>query len=289
MLVKIIKDSISPDGIRLTTFHLRYWRAIHSELMTHKDLSRNARSSRAVPTMTLLSEEPFVPEFGKNKPGMQSSELIEHQAEAEKVWLDMVEYTRNGVKRLHELGVHKQWANRPLEWFGWIDVLVTATHWANFYALRISEYAQPEFDALARLMQHEQRRSTPVLLQPGQWHMPYILDWEADGRWGLPTLLAMSTARCARLSYTPFDGVGDVNAELARFEKLVVSRPVHASPAEHQATPDRKVSSGFTLPTDKPDADFVETGPYHWEGEHLHGNFHGWVQHRKLIPHEVVR
>ena len=31
---KIVLDSISPDGIRLTTFQLRYWRPIHSELMT---------------------------------------------------------------------------------------------------------------------------------------------------------------------------------------------------------------------------------------------------------------
>lgn len=30
----IVADSISPDGIRLTTFQLRYWRPIHSELMT---------------------------------------------------------------------------------------------------------------------------------------------------------------------------------------------------------------------------------------------------------------
>lgn len=291
MFVKIIADSISPDGIRITTMHLRYWRPIHSELMTHKDLSRNARSSRAVPVMTLLQEEIFTPQFGMNKPGMQSEILAspELQEKWATEWQNLAQVTRDQVQAWHEEGMHKQWANRPLEWFGWIDVLVTATHWANFYALRISEYAQPEFDALARLMQHEQRRSTPVLLQPGQWHLPYIMDWEADGRWGLEPLLAMSTARCARLSYTPFDGVGDVNAELARFEKLVVSRPVHASPAEHQATPDRKVSSGFSLPLDKPNADFVETGPYRWEGEHLHGNFHGWVQHRKLIPHEVVR
>jgi hypothetical protein len=51
-------------------------------------------------------------------------------------------------------------------------------------------------------------------------------------------LLKLSTARCARLSYKPFDGNADYDAEVSRYEKLVVSSPVHASPAEHQATPD---------------------------------------------------
>ena len=32
-IVKVLADSISPDGIRLTTFQLTYWRSIHSELM----------------------------------------------------------------------------------------------------------------------------------------------------------------------------------------------------------------------------------------------------------------
>ena len=114
--------------------------------------------------------------------------------------------------------------------------------------------------------------STPKLLQPGEWHLPYITDREADGRWGLPTLKMMSTARCARLSYKPFDGEADVNAEIARYEKLVVSRPVHASPAEHQATPDQLIANG-----------------HHWSEPHLHGNFDGWVQYRKMLPAEVVR
>lgn len=277
MFAKIILDSVSPEGIRLTTFHLRYWRAIHAELMTHRDFSRNARSSRAVPSKVLLTEPIFVPEFGMNKPGMQSEIKAspELQAKWAREWDDLAQVCRDTVERWQAEGMHKQWANRPLEWFGWIDVLVTATRWKNFFALRISPYAQPEFDELAREMQNAMDISTPKLLHPGQWHLPYIADWEADGRWGLPTLKMMSTARCARLSYKPFDGEADVNAEIARYEKLVVSRPVHASPAEHQATPD-----------------VFRKEPYtggEWDHPELHGNFDGWIQHRKMLPAEVVR
>lgn len=274
MFANIILDSISPEGIRLTTFHLRYWRAIHAELMTHRDFSRNARSSRAVPSKVLLTEQIFVPEFGMNKPGMQSEIKAppELQERWSREWEHLAQLCREQVFQWQAEGMHKQWANRPLEWFGWIDVLVTATRWKNFFALRISKYAQPEFDQLANAMQNAMEISTPKLLQPGQWHLPYIADWEADGRWGLNTLQMMSTARCARLSYKPFDGEADVNAEIARYEKLVVSRPVHASPAEHQATPDRLIANG-----------------HYWEEPNLHGNFDGWVQYRKLLPAEVVR
>lgn len=277
MFAKIILDSVSPEGIRLTTFHLRYWRAIHAELMTHRDFSRNARSSRAVPSKVLLTEPIFVPEFGMNKPGMQSEIKAspELQAKWAREWDDLAQVCRDTVERWQAEGMHKQWANRPLEWFGWIDVLVTATRWKNFFALRISPYAQPEFDELAREMQNAMDISTPKLLHPGQWHLPYITDWEADGRWGLNTLQMMSTARCARLSYKPFDGEADINAEIARYERLVVSRPVHASPAEHQATPD-----------------VFRKEPYtggEWDHPELHGNFDGWIQHRKMLPAEVVR
>ena len=44
----IIQDSIC-NGNRITTFELDYPRFIHSELMTHRQFSRNAASSRAIP------------------------------------------------------------------------------------------------------------------------------------------------------------------------------------------------------------------------------------------------
>lgn len=276
MMVKKLLHSVSPEGIEIATFHVRYWRAIHSELMTHRDFGRNARSSRAVPTITLLSEDIFVPQFGMNQPGMQADLLAppELQSKWSTEWAELAEICRDYVRRWGEEGMHKQHANRPLEWFGWIDVQITATRWNNFWALRISEYAQPEFDALARAMKHEMEATKPILLHPGEWHLPWITD-EEKVKYSLDLTQKLSVARSARLSYRPFDGSDSLEKELERYEKLVVSRPVHASPAEHQATPDHIIGAGHM-------------GDELWENPHLHGNLHGWLQYRKMLPNEVV-
>jgi thymidylate synthase ThyX len=169
--------------------------------------------------------------------------------------------------------MHKQHANRPLEWFGWIDVLVTATQWNNFFALRISEYAQPEFDELAREILKRMNKSKPKILLSGEWHLPYITNDERKNL-SLEDCQKVSVARCARLSYKPFDGNADYGAEMERYRRLMVAQPVHASPAEHQATPDIKIGMGS------------EKGKW-WYPE-LHGNLHGWIQYRKTIPGEAV-
>ena len=278
---KIVLDSISPEGIRLPTLHLRYWRPIHAEFMTHRVFTRNGRSSRAVPVVTLLQEEPYLPYFMKNRPGMVATEELSaaEQDQARRIWWDMILACRNGVSQLHALGVHKQWANRPLEWFGYIDVLLTTTDIENFMVLRDDPAAQPEIRDLAQMMKEALAASTPNVLYPDQWHLPYVTDEELLEH-GVEIAKKLSTARCARLSYKPFDGNASIEAEIERFERLIVSRPVHASPAEHQATPDLRIL-GHEGP-------YGEWRPTRWQNRHLHGNFYGWIQHRKTIPHEAV-
>ena len=72
--VKIIADSVSPEGVRLTTVQLRYWRPIHPEMLTHRAFSRNARSSRATPIDVMVEQvlkEPWGPKHWTiNGPGM---------------------------------------------------------------------------------------------------------------------------------------------------------------------------------------------------------------------------
>lgn len=228
-----------------------------------------------MPSATLLSEDIFTPQFGMNQRGMQSEILAppELQEKWATEWQNLAQVCRDQVQAWSAEKMHKQHANRPLEWFGWIDVLITSVYWDNFFELRISEYAQPEFDTLARAIKEEMDRSTPKLLMPGEWHLPYITEKERDGRWGIEPLLKMSTARCARLSYRPFDGNSDINAEMDRHDALVVARPVHASPAEHQCTPDQYVSAG-------------RSG--YWGRPFLHGNLKGWCQYRKTLEHEAI-
>jgi hypothetical protein len=291
---KIIADSISSEGIRITTFHLRYWRAIHSEFMTHRKVSKNGRSSRAVPFVTLVNELPYIPQFYYNQKGMQPASplSLEDQLEAERIWLDLVEYTKTSTKKLSDLGIHKQWVNRPLEWFGYIDVLATATNWKNFYALRNHEDAQIEIHILAEKMLEAHKASKPTLLMPGEWHLPYVRDedWDIADDWlakqsiyptderVIAVLKKISAARCARVSYAPFDGNGSIEAEIKRYNYLINSELVHASPIEHQATPDTKsIKHGS-----------VQFGRKTWDNPKLHGNFIGYIQNRKTVPGEYV-
>jgi hypothetical protein len=272
----VIADSVCPAGIRITTIHLRYPRIVHSEFMTHRVFSRNARSSRAVPTKVLLEEvarDPVIPaEWGKNRRGMQATEEVDHEAKfrAEWSWLRARDAAVSVASELADLGVHKQIVNRLLEPFSWIDVLVTSTDWANFLALRDHPDAQPEMRTVARMLSVSLDESSPEPLGIGDWHLPYIAELDrrefAVGSVSRERLgpAMVSAARCRRISYRPFDGESSVEADLKRFDEMVEARPLHASPMEHQAmaTGDPRVRSG---------------------------NFRGWIQFRQTLRgHDVA-
>lgn len=292
--VSVVLDSISPAGIRLTTFQLRYWRPIHSELMTHRDFSRSAGSSRARPSQAIINQvmnDPWGPvHWGKNQSGMQANEELPENEKliAQSRWFMSAEHAANNAQTLLDLGTHKQVVNRVLEPYTYIDVLVSSTRFNNWFALRNHKDADPTIQDLAQRMWDEREASYPTLLEEGMWHLPYIReeDWvEAfkylkEGRVirSVPSehevgqvLLKVSAARCARVSYKAFDGkVATVKEDVDLYNKLVTSELVHASPTEHQAYPDQQFGAG------------------NYANPAFHGNFHGWVQHRKLIPNEYV-
>src|SRR5260221_3370646 len=72
---KVLADSLSPAGYRLTTLEATFPRFVLAEVNTHRVFSRNSASSRAIPIAKQLRrvlEEPYVPiEFGSNQPSMQ--------------------------------------------------------------------------------------------------------------------------------------------------------------------------------------------------------------------------
>lgn len=273
---KVIEDSISDDDVRLTTFQVRCHWFIWPEVLTHRKLSRNARSTRAVPTKVLLEEvrsDPAMPvEWGRNQPGMQAREMLslEEQWAGESEWREAAREAARRSERLHTLGAHKQIANRILMPFMWMHAVISATDWENFFALRDHEDAAPEIRELARAMRRAMEMSTPRPVPLGDWHLPYVTPEERRNR-RMDELRAISAARCARVSYRPFDAdQPDVAKDLATFEKLVRARPIHASPMEHQAVPDHRV----------PDHDWSE-GPPWWR------NYRGWVQSRALIERDL--
>lgn len=274
---EVICDSISEAGKRLTTFQITCHRFILAEINTHRVLSRNYRSSRAVPAVKLIEEvrtNPAMPVFwGKNQPGMQAAEeLTGEELDATKgMWMRAAERAAYWAENMSvNMHLHKQTANRVLEPFLWVHGVISATEWDNFFGLRLHKDAQPEFRALAEAMWRAWNESTPQALALGQWHLPYITHY-APFVGNDHDVIKQSVARCARVSYKPFDAdrPSTLAEDLALYDKLLGAQPIHASPAEHQATPDQ-----FSK----------EYGD--WDEPQSHGNFVGWKQFRKSVAGE---
>lgn len=298
---KIICDSISPQGVRLTTMLLRYPRFVHAEFMTHRVFSRNASSSRAIPVEKMIQaviDDPAMPiHWGMNQKGMQAAhELsIDEQRIAQRRWLDGMASAVTTARQLNDLGLHKQIVNRVIEPWAHITVVVTATEWNNFLHLRDHEDAQPEIAELARQCRVELELNDPVPLKDGEWHLPFIdlkVEYPVVERMlqvgritrDMPkpfevydVLIKMSAARCARTSYLTHDKLlPAIDDDVALYERLVGGEPLHASPTEHQATPDTWNKGDF------------EGYGAKWGNPHLHGNLPGWMQHRKFLHNENV-
>lgn len=235
---KIVADSVNPQGKRITTFLLTYPRFIHAEIMTHRMLSRNAASSRAIPTSKIIqaiNDNPARPEWwGANQSGMQAKEQItDSQKDKCAEGIFVLKYAAiDTVEELNLQGLHKQIANRYLEpWFH-ITVLVTATDWDNFFALRAHPDAQPEFQVLAYRMLDQYLNTKPDKLNWGEWHLPFTDDEECL-YYNNEQSLAHSVACAARTSYTTHDDDFPIEKQMALTKHL--SSAGHWSPFEHQA------------------------------------------------------
>jgi thymidylate synthase ThyX len=279
---KIIADSVSPDGIRLTTIEVTFPRIVLPEFNTHRVFSRNSASSRAIPIakrIEMVEKTPYVPdEFGSNQKGMQSGAALEGEAAlvARSSWLNAAECAVLHAKALADAGVHKEYANRLLEPFCWHTVVVTATEWDNFRALRCHPLATRPIRLAAELMFEAYDASSPRELHYDEWHLPYVRPDEV-AQVPVSTYVRVSAARCARLSYLTQDGKRDVNADLGLYERLASAG--HMSPLEHPARPAEVADYNLALARVG-----VELRPENmW-----FGNFRGWVQHRKTIAGESV-
>lgn len=241
---KIIADSVYDT--RITTFELEYPRFIHSELMTHRVFSRNAAPSRAIPVskmIDLVMDNPAMPtHWGKNEKGMQASEDVENKELAMSVWLSARNHAAIKAQNMIKLGIHKQVANRLLEPFQHIKVVLTATEFDNFFELRRHKDAQPEIQALANTMFNAMQESKPRQIDIGQWHLPYVTN-EMLAQYGLDACKKISASCCAQVSYRLVDD--SLDKALDVYQRLVESKPIHASPFEHQATPDALAKNNF--------------------------------------------
>ena len=340
---KIIAHSKSSvTGKEIITWELVYPRFIHSEFLTHRLFSRNAASSRAIPVAKMLEmvrEHPAMPvRFGANQAGMQDKgvdhdglvyckglvhpELIGVQGcptsleeaiakahvPADEAWFLAAHNASEFAESFANAGYHKQVANRLIEPFQWMKTVMTATEDDNWFWLRDHNDADPTIHALASVMWEAKQNSVPTVLEPGEWHLPYVTarrqHWRTEGDFGpmmywdfrsgtmltLKQAKAVSASCCAQVSYRKLDDTLE-KAQMV-YQRLVGSEPVHASPFEHQATPMEATNKWDC--TD--DGVNVPKMPWTWEEGITHidrknnfwsGNFKNWIQHRQLIPDNV--
>jgi hypothetical protein len=298
---KVIADSISPEGVRMTTMEIEYPRFILAELNTHRMLSKNSASSRAIPVKAMhdfIRANPAMPVYwGKNQPGMKAKEELTgpESKNAVFIWNQAKEDALHWADALaHKLAVHKQIANRITEPWMTMKTVISGTEWTNFFHLRNHPDAQPEIKTLAETMTVAYTTHLPVQLKPGEWHLPYIttatyvptgeLQYfdENFNRLDVEDAKIISASCCAQVSYRKNDPTFEKAFRL--WEQLIENDPVHASPIEHQATPmDIDSMCRFEPETWQPGVTHVSANSDLWSG-----NLRGWIQHRKLIRNEAV-
>lgn len=244
---KIIADSVNPNKERITTFELEYPRFIHSEFMTHRMFSRNASSSRAIPVWKMIKHVWFnmakPVHWGKKQKGMQADAEVNaiSRVIGTGIWIFTGWFVSLMTLLMKSVGVHKQVANRMLEPWTHIKVVMTTTELNNWFNLRCHKDAQPEIQELANKMQIQFENSQPTELSWGEWHLPYVTDQDR-AKYDLETLIKISSTACAQVSYRMLD----LSIEKVKriFDLLINADVVHASPFEHPARATRNGGSG---------------------------------------------
>lgn len=269
---------------RITTMVIILYRGVLAEFNTHRMLSRNSASSRAIPVRTMLrrlARELFVPTaFGTAIPKMNAGPRLEGDDldKAIAVWgdsarsqmwyalclttspeyverewekwvleenddffaflFDVADRIDNKEHPIHQeplLNVTKGLTNRLLEPFMHQEIIVTASEWENFLNLRTDKNAQEEIRSVAEDMKKALEESTPVLLEEGEWHLPFLQDDEKEWAKSHPELAVKAvTARCARVSYLTHgseDKKPDLEKDFALADGLKGNG--HMSPFEH--------------------------------------------------------
>lgn len=303
---KVICDSISEQGVRLTTFEIEYPRIVMSEFNTHRSVSKNSSSSRAIPVSKMLEHTQIVNlkpvYFGSKKAGMQAGkelvggDLINAKLFWESALFDAVTW----ATELDELGVAKEVTNRLVEPFQLVKVVCTATDWDNFFNLRLHPDADPNICMLAYKMYKAMEESKPYELKEGEYHLPYVnVGWNGKGEMcyfdedfnsvELEQAIRLSAASCASVSYRT-EGMTLEKADKI-FDMLIKAEVVHSSPFEHIATPVKpKYNELGYVRVNCSEPQSWEEGVTHInkQGQLCSGNLRGWVQYRHLLPNNTA-
>ena len=156
--VKIIADSVDHRGNRVTTYLTRFTQTIAKELLRHRMFSFSSSSMRAIPAHLVaaeLEDDYYIPNaWQKHHPGMQGKEYFKDTdmfndefvgqtsiiKRAEFEWEEAKIACETAAENIAALGMTKQNSNRLLETFGYVNILITASEYDNFFELRCPRY-----------------------------------------------------------------------------------------------------------------------------------------------------
>lgn len=249
---------------KIATFVITIPKFLQAQINSHRALSRNSGSSRAIPAKIIrkrVMEHPFIPvEFGHNQPGMRGGKEVSgiRLVLAKRIWL----WARFIPCFFHYVGeklnIHKEVLNRLIEPWMFTQVVLTGTEWNNFIKLRSENAAQPEIQIIAKEIAAHLKNEKAQILKADQWHLPFVSSEEL-ATYELEITHKISAARCARVSYKLYDGsTSNIKSDVALCDRLI--KMGHWSPFEHIA-----------MATETLDRS---------------GNFIGWKQYRKGFDNE---
>jgi hypothetical protein len=162
---ELVAHSKNEQGDELISVLATFPRIILAEVNTHRMLSKNTSSSRAIPfnkMVETIKEDPFIPiAWQKEHKGMQGSEYFTDDKHISLIQGNWLQARDNAIKIAEGLsggiykstegvlppvkveeGVTKQLCNRLLEPFMWTTMLITGSKsgWENFFNLRCPQY-----------------------------------------------------------------------------------------------------------------------------------------------------
>ena len=257
--VKVVASSVFPlTGDVLTTMEIVVPGTMLEYIYKHRMFSCTNTSEYMLSAREILEsirDNPYVPTFRELK------SVDSGLAVAQKQWLELRDAAARQASEYITTGLD-HYAKALLRPFSWQTVVVTATEWEHFFALRHNDKLT-EIQVIAQLMYQAHSEGQPQIINSGEWHLPYIEFEEL----GVDQVQKISVARCAH----PGERSSQDNIEI--YEQLL--KIGHFTPLEHVATPDTRIFYRLQ--------DYARILHDDWSFRQSHGNFRGWRQLRKFV------
>lgn len=210
---EVVAHSISPQGDELISILATFPRIILAEVNTHRMLSKNTSSSRAIPFPKMLEavkNNPFIPiAWQKDHSGMQGTEYFTTQEEIRNnqfLWLKARDEAVNNAQDLYNIvGTTKQLCNRLLEPFMWTTMLITGSRegWENFFKLRCPTY---KLQCMAGSVYHYKSKKDALADRENSWDSEF--DFSSNIEW-LQRNLGQAEIHMMALAEAIYDSVNE--------------------------------------------------------------------------------